>query len=52
MGTKDGSGIPNAAFVLDDDDISCKGTELPGVHKKTPPAITSSSPDVFNSIEV
>ena len=56
MGTKNGSGIPNAAFVLDDDDISCKGPTLPAVqqqqHKKTTSAITSISPDVFNSVEV
>jgi hypothetical protein len=57
MGTKNGIGIPNAAFVLDDDDISCKGPTLPAVqqqqqHKKTTSAITSISPDVFNSVEV
>ena len=55
MGTKNGSGIPNAAFVLDDDDISCKGPTLAAVqqqHKKTTSAITSISPDVFNSVEV
>jgi hypothetical protein len=54
MGTKNVSGIPNAAFVLDDDDISGKRTELPVVqqHKKTPSAITSGGPDVFSSVEV
>lgn len=50
MGKKDGSGIPNAAFVLDDDDISGKG---PAVQQnKQPPAITAGSPDVFSSAEV
>jgi hypothetical protein len=53
MGKKDGSGIPNAAFVLDDDDISGKGPAALAVQQnKQPLAITAGSPDVFSSAEV
>ncbi|XP_046454679.1 sodium-dependent nutrient amino acid transporter 1-like isoform X4 [Daphnia pulex] len=53
MGKKDGSGIPNAAFVLDDDDISGKSPAALAVQQnKQPPAITAGSPDVFSSAEV
>lgn len=51
MGKKDGSGIPNAAFVLDDDDISGKGPAAVQQNKQ-PLAITAGSPDVFSSAEV
>ncbi|XP_057381028.1 sodium-dependent nutrient amino acid transporter 1-like isoform X2 [Daphnia carinata] len=52
MGKKEERGIPNAAFVQDDDDISGRSNKaIPG-QVQPPHSATAASSDVFSSAEV